>query len=370
LKIIFLAPTDSSHTIKWANSLSENGIQVLVYGLKKSGKNEYHKDIIVEELNVPAEIISKKSGSLSKLIYCKAYPQIKHIIKTFNPQILHASYATSYGLLGAITDFHPFVLSVWGSDVFTFPKKSFAHKVLFKYNLNKADKILSTSRIMSEEISKYTTKKIIVTPFGVDMEKFYPYKDIKLFEGEDNFIIGTIKGLERQYGIEYLIDTFILLKERNKNKKIKLLIVGDGSLKSAIMNKIRESPYKDDILLTGKVKFADVYKYHNALDIYIAISIMDDESFGVAVLEASACEKPVIVSNVGGLPEVVMNEVTGFLVPPKDPIATSLKIEKLMNDTELRLRMGKAGRDFVNNNYNWKDSIIQMINIYTDILGK
>jgi glycosyltransferase involved in cell wall biosynthesis len=369
LKIVFLAPTDSSHTIKWANSLSEHGIKVLVYGLKKSDKTEFHKDIIIEELDVPAEVISKKGGSLSKLIYFKAYPQIKHILKTFKPNLLHAHYATSYGLLGALTGYHPFVLSVWGSDVFTFPQRSLVHKTLFKYNLNKADKILSTSRFMAERISKYTTKKIEVTPFGVDLEKFYPHKELKLFEGEGNIIIGTIKGLEKVYGIEYLIDAFVLLKKRNENKKIKLLIVGDGSLKSLILKRIEGSLYRDDILLTGKVQFTEVYKYHNVLDIYIAISIMDDESFGVAVLEASASEKPVIVSNVGGLPEVVVNEVTGFLVPAKDPISTSLKIEELINDQELRMRMGKAGREFVDKNYNWESSINQMIKIYHELLG-
>jgi glycosyltransferase involved in cell wall biosynthesis len=369
LKIVFLSPTDSSHTIKWANSLSEHGIKVLVYGLKKSIKTEFHKDIVVEELDVPAEVISKKGGSLSKLVYFKAYPQIKHILKTYKPQLLHAHYATSYGLLGAMTGFHPFVLSVWGSDVFTFPRRSLAHKMLFKYNLINADRVLSTSRFMSEEISKYTSKKIEVTPFGVDLDKFYPCRDLKLFEGEGNFIIGTIKGLEKQYGVEYLIEAFTLLKKRNDDKRIKLLIVGDGSLKSLILKKIEDSPYMDDIILTGKVKFTEIHKYHNVLDIYIAISIMDDESFGVAVLEASACEKPVIVSNVGGLPEVVIDKATGFLVPPKDPESTSLKIEELMNNRDLRERMGKAGREFVYKNYNWKNSINQMIHIYHDILG-
>jgi L-malate glycosyltransferase len=366
LKIIYLAPTNSSHTIKWVNSLSEQGIQVLVYGLNKSVNSEFHQDVIVEEFNIPAEVVSKKSGSLSKLIYCKAYPQIKHIIKTFKPDLMHAHYATSYGLLGAMTGFHPYVLSVWGSDVFTFPVRSFAHKVLFKYNLNKADKILSTSRFMSAEISKYTDKKIEVTPFGVDLEKFYPCKELKLFDGDEDYIIGTIKGLEKQYGIEYLIEAFNLLRKRNEDKKIKLLIVGDGSLRSIILRKIEDSPYKNDILLTGKVKFADIHKYHNVLDIYIAISL--SESFGVAVLEASACEKPVIVSNVGGLPEVVINEVTGFLVPAKDPVSTALKIEELIKNPELSMKMGKAGREFVNENYNWKKCVNQMMDIYNDLL--
>lgn len=365
MKIIYLAPTNSSHTIKWVNSLSEQGIQVLVYGLQKSADSEFHKDVIVEEFNIPAEVVSKKSGSLSKLIYCKAYPQIKHIIKTFKPDLMHAHYATSYGLLGAMTGFHPYVLSVWGSDIFTFPTRSFAHKLLFKYNLNKADKILSTSKFMLKEISKYTSMKIEVTPFGIDLEKFYPGKELKLFDGDEDYIIGTIKGLEKQYGIEYLIEAFNLLRKRNKDKKIKLLIVGGGTLKSVILKKIEDSPYKNDILLTGKVKFTDIHKYHNVLDIYIAISL--SESFGVAVLEASACAKPVIVSNVGGLPEVVINEVTGFLVPAKDPVSTVLKIEELIKNPELSLRMGKAGREFVNENYNWKKSVNQMMDIYNSM---
>jgi glycosyltransferase involved in cell wall biosynthesis len=366
LKIICLAPTNASHTIKWVNSLSEQGIQVLVYGLNKSPRGEFHKDVIVEEFNIPAEVVSKKSGSLSKFIYFKAYPHVMHIIKTFKPDLIHAHYATSYGLLGAMTGFHPYILSVWGTDVFTFPKRSLVYKLLFKCNLKKADKILSTSIFMSKEISKYTSKKIEITPFGVDLENFYPSKELKLFDGDEDYVIGTIKGLEKQYGIEYLIEAFNLLKKRNEDKKIKLLIVGGGSLRSVILGKIEESPYKNDILLTGRVPFSDIHKYHNVLDIYIAISIR--ESFGVAVLEASACEKPVIVSNVDGLPEVVINGVTGFLVPAMDPVSTALKIEELIKNPELCLKMGKAGREFVNKNYNWKNSVTQMMDIYNSLL--
>ena len=123
--------------------------------------------------------------------------------------ILHAHYASSYGLLGALANFHPFILSIWGADIFSFPKKSFLHRYIFNFNLRVADKILSTSQIMAKEIKKYTNKEIIVTPFGIDINTFKPGNKVDKIKGEFDFIIGTIKGLEEIYGIEYLyiVDT-------------------------------------------------------------------------------------------------------------------------------------------------------------------
>ena len=75
---------------------------------------------------------------------------------------MHAHYASSYGLIGSLMNFSPFVLSVWGSDVFEFPKLGIINKLVLKYNFFKADKILSTSNIMAKEIQLYTNKDIEV----------------------------------------------------------------------------------------------------------------------------------------------------------------------------------------------------------------
>ena len=93
-----------------------------------------------------------------------------------------------------------------------------------------------------------------------------------------------------------------------------------------------------------------------------------NESFGVSVIEASACEKPVIVSNVGGLPEVVENGVTGIVVPPANTLELSKAIEKLILDKTLRIKMGKAGRDRVETMYNWENNVSEMIDIYKGIV--
>jgi len=105
------------------------------------------------------------------------------------------------------------------------------------------------------------------------------------------------------------------------------------------------------------------------LDIYAAPSTEESESFGVAILEASACEKPVIVSDVGGLPEVVIENQTGFFVKPSNPEMLAEKMEILISDLELRKKMGAAGRKFVSEKYNWNDNLNQIISAYNGLIG-
>ena len=114
----------------------------------------------------------------------------------------------------------------------------------------------------------------------------------------------------------------------------------------------------------------EIVDYYNELDIYLALSTEDSESFGVAIIEASSCEKPVIVSNVGGLPEVIDEKNTGFIVNKEDYIKASEYLEKLILDKNLRIEMGKKGREFVEKNYDFSTNLKQMINIYNLALKK
>jgi len=366
MKILLLSDPNSSHTIKWAKSLADHDLNILIFGLSHFNVNYYdsYKNINVISLK---QHIAGNEGTPSKLKYLKALPIVKSLIKEFKPDIVHAHYATSYGLLGTLSGFHPYMLSVWGSDVFSFPKISFLHRFILKYNLRKADKILSTSHAMANETKLYTNKDIEVTPFGIDLEQFRPKVVDSIFDDND-IVIGTIKTLEKIYGIEYLIRAFKIVHNKYQSLSLKLLIVGSGNLEEELKLLVRELDIERQTVFIGKVAYNEVSKYHNMLSVYVSISI--SESFGVAVIEASACCKPVIVSNVGGLPEVVENEVTGLIVPPCNPEETAEAIEKLIFDEKLKDSFGKAGRERVKKLYNWDDNVKQMLEIYSEICSK
>jgi len=352
-RVLFLANASSIHTIRWANAIANQGFETHVLSL--------------HPIQAPrgARISLYQAPVPPNWGYFANRAWVRRLIVRIKPDLVHAHYASGYGTVAALVDFHPTIVSVWGTDVYEFPRQSFLHRSLLRFNLARADKVLSTSHVMARETHKYTSKPIEVTPFGVDLEQFKPQPVETIFDASD-IVIGTVKALEATYGIEYLIQAFRLLKDKHPGLPLKLLIVGGGSQESYLKRLTQELSVAESTVFTGPVDHALVAKYHNMLTIFVSVS--DSESFGVAVIEASACEKPVVVSNVGGLPEVVEAEVSGFIVQPRNPRQTADAIEKLILDESLRVKMGKAGRERVQRLYNWEDNVRQMSDIYSAML--
>ncbi|MCK7522825.1 MAG: glycosyltransferase [Ignavibacteriales bacterium] len=109
-----------------------------------------------------------------------------------------------------------------------------------------------------------TNKEILVTPFGIDINKFTPNELNSIFE-RDEIVIGTIKTLENIYGIEYLIMTFKIVKTKLPDRKIKLLLVGEGTQRKNLEALAIELDLFNDIVFAGYVNHDEVENYHNIL---------------------------------------------------------------------------------------------------------
>ena len=357
MKICYLADINSVHTQKWIKFFKEKEYEIHVISLQDG---EY-EGVIVHSLNVD-ESVMKGTNNRGKLRYLKTINKVKELVREIKPDILHAHYATSYGLLGALTNFHPYIISVWGSDVYDFPIKSIVHKNLLKYNLKKADYILSTSNIMKSEIEKYTSKDIIVTPFGVDISKFVPNKSVK-----KEIVIGTIKSLEAKYGIEYLVKAFKIVKDNNSNLDLKLKIGGSGSQLEFLKKMCEELGIESSVMFLGKINQKAVIKEFQNFDVAVFPSILDSESFGVAAVEAEACGIPVVVTDVGGLMESTMPNYTSLVCKRESAEALAEKIDILVKDNELRRKMGKQARIFIEKNYNLEENFNDVRKLYEKI---
>jgi glycosyltransferase involved in cell wall biosynthesis len=367
LKILILSDINSAHTQKWALALAHKGLDVAVFSLSYPVQDWYSQSSIVL-LNESTINKNKFSGNLvSKLSYLKLVPQLKKAITEFKPNVVHAHYASSYGLLGALSGFHPYVISAWGSDVMDFPNRNFINKNILKYNFRKADQLLATSEILVKTILKYTRKNIFKIPFGIDTNYFEPTEVERNFVA-GTIVIGSIKSLEQIYGTDILIKAFKKVCDSDVNNMARLLIVGGGSKEKEYKNLVSDLNIIDKVIFTGKVEYAQVVKYHNMIDIFVNVS--RNESFGVSVLEASACEKPVIVSNVGGLAEVVENNNTGLLVQSENIEAIANAIKKLFTNKDLCLQMGLKGRMFVQAHYQFSNNVESTIEIYKQLLKK
>lgn len=362
-KILLLSDINSAHTRKWAEALAERGLEIGIFSLRNSDSDWFkkHKNIsILSDSRISAKTFHK--ASIKKFVYLKLLPKLKKVIKEFKPDILHAHYATSYGLLGRLSGFHPFFISCWGSDVMNFPNRGFFQKSILKSNLKSADKILATSQTIEKYIHKIINKKVIITPFGIDTAIFKPMEVQSVFDA-DQIVIGAIKSLEKIYCIDILIRAFAELKKKVKN--IKLLIVGEGTQRDELATLANQLQIEKDILFTGKIAHNEIPAYHNMIDIFVNIS--EYESFGVSVLEAMACAKPVVVTDTGGLNEIIQNDSIGFKIPVKDIQLLVSKLLLLIADKELRSKIGNNARQYVLDNYNWKNNLEIMISEYEKI---
>lgn len=357
--ICYLADGSSPHTIKWCDYFKKRGYNIHVLSLN-GGKIDG-----VTVHNFDANVVEQRNkGLLKKMGRIKFIGEMKRTLKEINPDLLHAQYASSYGFLGTLLKKHPYAISVWGTDIYEFPNNGFVQKQIIKHNFRKADYIFTNSRAMAREVNKYTNKNVDVTFFGVDMERFKPVK----VEKDDTFVVGIVKSLEKRYGIEYLIKAFKLLKDEYPNKKLLLKIGGSGQNSDNLVNLVDELDLKNEVEFLGRIAPDNIAKTFCSFDVTVFPSLR--EGFGVAAIESQACEVPVIVTNVGGHPESLDNNKTGFIVESKNPEQIKEKIVTLMNDEKLRKDMGKQGRKFVKANYEVNQNFHDIEELYNKILNK
>ena len=360
LRLLLLGPASSLHTQRWVEALVERGIDVtLVTQHEPTGW-------------APPERATLRLLPVRGAVgYFVNAPVLARILAEVRPDLVNAHYASGYGTSAALVGYRPTVLSVWGSDVFDFPDQSWLAGRLVRWNLRRAQRIASTSRVMAAQVRKLVPKiaDVAITPFGVNTDIFRPLASMR---DPGVCIIGTVKTMADKYGIDVLIRAFgRLLADPEimaSGLRLQLLLVGDGSERGSLEALARECGVESSVQFVGQVSHHEVPRCLGRLDIFAAPSRLDSESFGVAVIEASSCGLPVVVSDAGGLPEVVESGTTGFIVPREDDESLAGAIKRLVLDADLRRRMGSAGREFVRREYEWGRCVDRMIECYEAVV--
>ena len=349
MKICFVAEANSAHIEKWCGYFLGRGHEVHVISFTPGdipGAVIHHLDLG----------LSGEEGDLSKLKYLTQGRRIRKLVEEIRPDVVNVHYATSYGAAVALSGLKGYVLSVWGSDVYDFPKKSFLHNSLLRYSLAHADCIMSTSRAMAKETRHYTDKKILITPFGVDTEFFTPKRRSRL-PGfvDERFIIGTAKKLEPKYGIDDLLRAAAIIREKRPGIDLRLMIAGTGTHEEEYKKLSEELGLAERTAWRGFISREEVAKLWANLDVAVIPSTLDSESFGVAAVEAEASGVPVVISDVPGLMEATRPGYTALVVRRQNPEQLADELIRLHDDPELRSRLGRNGRRYVQKRYEYEE---------------
>lgn len=346
MKICFVAPADSAHTQKWCRWFAERGYEVHVVSFHRAMTENAKLHCI--DCGVGAG-----ENDWKKLLYLLRTSELRNILDEIKPDIVNVHYATSYGTAAALAGIKRYALSVWGADVYDFPKKSPLHRLMLRFSLKKASHLFSTSRAMAAEAGKYTKKTFEITPFGVDTELFSPKKRSRTNDG--SFIVGTVKTLSEKYGIDYLIKAAEIIHREYPDIPLELRIAGKGPCEKEYQDLAERLQISGMITWLGFIPQEQAAEEWANMDAAVIPSTLESESFGVSAVEAQSCGVPVVISDIPGLMEAASPGVTALVVPRKDERALAKALVWLYRNPETRRRMGEEGRRYVLKNYEWND---------------
>jgi len=251
--------------------------------------------------------------------------------------------------------------------------------------IKSADLVIADSLdyIKSSNIKNLAAKnpaKFIEIPPSVDLEKFFSAEKSKelLYKygihPEFDRILLFVGALDKAHyfkGIDFLISSFDVL-DHSVNKdpffRLKLLIVGEGNLKKTYLTQAAKAGLQEKIIFAEPVSDLDLPKYYNLADIVVLPSLDRSEAFGITLIEAMACAKPVVASNLPGVRGLIDTGINGYTFEVKNEGDLANRISKIFLDNALREKMGLAGREKVEKFYN-KDILINKLEkVYMELI--
>lgn len=351
MRVVYLADAPYVHTQRWVRHFVERGVDAHVISFRPAqieGATVHYIDGL---------------EAIGKARYVVHARRVRQLVIDLEPDIVHALHLTSYGFLAGLTGFRRSIVSVWGTDVLEAPGVSPFHRWVTKHALSHAGAITATGMRLAEATLPYAPrgKAVTVIPYGVDLDVFRPAPRAQ----RPHPIVGSVGRLSPEKGIDHLLRAVALL--RDNGVTVDVVLAGDGPSRESLGRLALELKIAGRVRWIGEVAHDDVPVVLQGFDIFAMPSTW--EGFGVAAIEASAMQLPVVASDIHGIPDVVVDGETGLLVPPAAAPTLAAAIARLATDAELRERMGTAGRVYVERRYRWHDNARLMERLYDELLA-
>jgi glycosyltransferase involved in cell wall biosynthesis len=356
MKVCFIADAKSIHTQRFVKYFADSGHEVHVISHRKGkidGKLHY-----IGPYKPPKAIGLRTITQLIRIFF-----STKKIIRRIRPDVLHALYIQDCGFFAALSNFHPFMLTVLGSDLLVYPKRSSIYKYITKYVLRKADKIHSVSEHITNKLIEMDVKhdKIVTIPIGVDTRRFN--LDVEPLFKKKHMIIST-RNLEPIYNLQMLINTIPYITEEINS--VKIVIAGEGDQRAELMGLAKELHVSEHIEFVGRIEHEEMPRWLASGEIYVSTSLSD--SLHVSLLEAMACGSFPIVTDIAANRLWIANGKNGYLVPTDEPKILAEKIVDAIENDELRRESKEKNFKIVCKRGDWLEGMVQMHMVYNELV--
>jgi len=240
----------------------------------------------------------------------------------------------------------------------------------FRRYIGKADKVIAVSRAAANFIGHFVKReKIVIIPNGVDVHRFGPINyGVPIYNSVDTIgrgpIILYVGRLTHRKGVH------ILLKAMPTVLKVfpraQLLIAGNGYMQGLIVLLTKRLKLENHVKLLGSIPEGELPNLYNASNVFVLPSLYG-ESFGIVLLEAMASGRPIVASRIGGIPEVIENNVTGILVESGSKESLADAILKILSDQNLAEVLANNARKIAEVKYSWSVIAEKIEGVYEEL---
>lgn len=364
------------YTIKLIEELDRLGHEVTVFTVNTEKTLEY--EVLFNRVHVyrSKELFSYERGLISaeianKLFHAKNYDVI-HVQAPSVYLLPVATFASKINKIPLVATDHGHIAE--GVTVLELLNRL---STAFYVNVNSVfiDRIIFFTKSYYESLGLRTAeqRRVRIIPPAIDTIKFHPDIDflpLKKHLGIRNdskilLFVGALRASYRQKGVDYLISAMKIVKE--KYPEVILIIVGGGELVEEYRQMVSRFGLEENVVFAGHISPDIIPQYYALCDVFVLPSYA--EAYGFVLLEAMATGKPVVACEIPGAGEVVNDGITGLKAIPKDPVSLAAKITALLENEELRYKMGENGRQFVEKR-TWSDVALETIRVYEEVVSR
>jgi L-malate glycosyltransferase len=366
MRVLYFSRSYTIHDYRFLSRLAGSGHE-MHYGFLECDP------CVLEKRPLPAGIsLVKWAGGTNARLTIEdrlaLMPELERVLANIRPDLVHAGPVPSCAFMVALAGFRPLLAMSWGSDLLVEAERDSATRWMTCYALDRSDMLIADCGAVARKahrLANYPEERIVSFPWGVDLDVFTPnvggVGSGRPREWEDSFVILSTRSWEPFYGIEFLLEAFHAAYRREP--KLRLLLLGDGSLRETIRARIEDCRLTEVVYAPGQVSEGDLPGYFQSADLFVSSVYSDGAS--ISLLEAMAAGLPVIVADNESNREWIEDGRGGLLTMYGDTDALHRALLQIAAmSPEQRALWGRNNRRIVERRADWGRNFGLLLDAY------
>jgi L-malate glycosyltransferase len=362
VRILYFSRDYTPHDYRFLSSLAKSGHEIHSLRLERRARQ-------VEDRALPVEVRQVQWQGGRQPVSWRNYPalwlDLRRVLRELKPDVVHAGPVPNVAFLAACGGARPLVSMSWGSDLLLDVDREPAQRWTARYALARSAVLVGDCQAVQRKASRlgFPAERVVLFPWGVDLARFSPAVDdsFRLRPGwQDAFVLLSLRSWEAVYGVDVIAKAFV--RAARQAPELRLVLLGGGSQAQAIRSILQRGEVEERVFYGGQVSNDQLPRMYRSADLYLSASHSDGSS--VSLMEALACGRPVLVSDIAGNREWLENSPAGWLFADGDEVALAEGILRACRQREQLAAAGKAARQLAEQRADWECNFQKLLGAY------